>query len=47
MVELKVFEGLSGVEIAQRMNCSEMSVSRHWNFARNWLGEALELPARA
>ena len=41
VVELRVFEGLSIAETAERMNCSGMTVSRHWNFARNWLAEEL------
>lgn len=37
VVELRVFEGLTGEEIAARMGCSPRSVARHWNFARDWL----------
>jgi RNA polymerase sigma factor (sigma-70 family) len=37
VVELKVFEGLSGDEIAARMNCAPRTVGRHWRFARQWL----------
>jgi RNA polymerase sigma factor (TIGR02999 family) len=37
VVELRVFEGLSGEEIAERMGCSARSVTRYWTFARSWL----------
>jgi RNA polymerase sigma factor (TIGR02999 family) len=37
VVELRVFEGLTGDEIAARMACSPRSVARYWNFARDWL----------
>ena len=44
VAELKVFEGLTGDETAQRLGCSPRSVARYWNFAQAWLSEAL-LPA--
>jgi len=37
VVEMRVFEGLSGEEIAERMGCSRRSVTNYWEFARNWL----------
>jgi RNA polymerase sigma factor (TIGR02999 family) len=40
VVELRVFEGLTREEIAQRMGCGTATVARHWSFARNWLAEA-------
>src|SRR5690349_19547057 len=40
VVELRVFEGLTREEIAQKMRCGTATVARHWNFARNWLQEA-------
>ena len=40
VVELRVFEGLTGEEIAQKMGCGTATVARHWSFARNWLEEA-------
>lgn len=41
IVEMKVFEGLSREEIAQRMNCSVRTVARHWEFAQFWLRKAM------
>ncbi len=38
VVELRVFEGLTGEEIAERLGCGTATVTRHWNFARHWLG---------
>jgi len=40
VVELRVFEGLTREEIAQKMGCGTATVARHWTFARNWLEEA-------
>lgn len=37
IVELKVFQGFTGEEIAARMGCSPATVARHWYFAREWL----------
>jgi len=42
VVELKVFEGLTGEEIAQRLGCGPATVARDWNFARHWLREELQ-----
>jgi RNA polymerase sigma-70 factor (ECF subfamily) len=39
VVELKVFEGLGGEEIAKRMNCGTATVTRYWSFARRWLSQ--------
>ena len=39
VVELRVFEGLTREEIAQKMGCGTATVARHWNFARTWLAE--------
>ena len=41
VVEMKVFEGLTGEEIAARLNCAPRSVARYWNFARGWLEHQL------
>jgi RNA polymerase sigma factor (TIGR02999 family) len=37
VVELKVFEGLTGEEIAERMGCGPATVARYWYFARERL----------
>ena len=40
-VEMKVFEGLSRQEIADRLECSVRTVARHWDFSQVWLKNAL------
>jgi RNA polymerase sigma factor (TIGR02999 family) len=42
VVEMKVFEGRTGDEIAQRLGCTRRSVVRYWNFASQWLREELQ-----
>ena len=42
VVEMKVLEGLSREEIAQRLNCSVRTVARHWDFAQYWLQKAMQ-----
>lgn len=37
VVEMRVFEGLTGEEIAERLGCGTATVARHWSFARRWL----------
>lgn len=37
VVEMRVFEGLSGEEIARKLNCSPRTVANYWNLARHWL----------
>ncbi len=37
VVEMKVFEGMTGEEIARRLGCSPRTVSACWTFARDWL----------
>lgn len=37
VVEMRVFEGLTGDEIAGKLNCSRRTVASYWNFARRWL----------
>lgn len=37
VVEMKVFEGLTGNEIAERIGCSRRTVANYWNVARQWL----------
>jgi RNA polymerase sigma factor (TIGR02999 family) len=41
VVELRVFEGLTGEETAARMGCAPITVARYWNFAREWLSAEL------
>ncbi len=44
VVEMKVFEGLTGEEIAGRLGCGTATVTRHWNFARHWLASRMTTP---
>src|SRR5215831_461106 len=37
VVEMRVFEGLTGDEIAEQLGCSPRSVATYWNFAKRWL----------
>ncbi len=37
VVEMKVFEGLTGEEIAELLGCSARTVVATWTFARQWL----------
>jgi RNA polymerase sigma factor (TIGR02999 family) len=37
VVELKFLDGLTDGEVAARLETSEKTVRRHWEFARNWL----------
>jgi len=41
VVQLKVFEGCSIDEAAEKMQVSRRTVSRYWKFASKWLGEQL------
>jgi RNA polymerase sigma-70 factor (ECF subfamily) len=41
VVEMKAFEGLSREEIAARLGCSVRTVARHWDFAQQWLQQAI------
>ncbi len=41
VVEMKVFEGLSRDEIAERLGCSVRTVARHWEFAQQFLKQAI------
>jgi RNA polymerase sigma factor (TIGR02999 family) len=47
VVEMKVFEGMSREEIAERLGCSIRTVARHWEFAQHWLRDALSSSPRA
>jgi RNA polymerase sigma factor (TIGR02999 family) len=44
VVELKVFEGLSTEQIADRLGCAPRSAARCWSFARGWMANALSDP---
>jgi RNA polymerase sigma factor (TIGR02999 family) len=37
VVEMKVFEGLTGDQIAEQLGCSRRTVGSCWMFARRWL----------
>jgi RNA polymerase sigma factor (sigma-70 family) len=39
VVEMKVFEGLTGDDIARQLGCSRGTVSNCWSFAQRWLQE--------
>src|SRR5262245_20235105 len=41
VVEMKVFQGLTGDEIAARLGCAPVTVNRYWQFARKWLRSEL------
>ena len=41
VVELRVFEGLSIEECAERLGCSVSTVTRNWRFAKRWLQNRL------
>jgi RNA polymerase sigma-70 factor (ECF subfamily) len=41
VVEMKVFEGLTREEIAERLGCSVRTIARHWEFAQHWLQRAM------
>jgi RNA polymerase sigma factor (TIGR02999 family) len=41
VVEMRVFEGLTVAEVAQRTGCSERKIARSWAFARDWLATEL------
>ncbi len=41
VVELKVLEGCTIDEAAERMGCSRRTVNRYWQFASKWLAENL------
>jgi len=45
VVEKRVFEGLTGDEIADQLGCSPRTVATYWNFAKRWLEKELAQPA--
>lgn len=46
VVEMKVFEGMTGEEIAKRLGCSPRTVVASWAFARDWLRTEWAQPRR-
>lgn len=43
IVEMKVFEGLSVEEIADRLQVAPRTVARNWTFCKEWLREQLHV----
>ena len=43
IVEMKVFEGLSVDEMAERLQIAPRTVARNWAFCKGWLREQLKL----
>jgi RNA polymerase sigma factor (sigma-70 family) len=41
VIEMRVFEGLTGDEIAQQLGCSPRTVTNLWTFAKRWLEKEL------
>jgi RNA polymerase sigma factor (TIGR02999 family) len=41
VVEMRVFEGLTGDEIAQQLGCSPRTVANLWTFGKRWLADEL------
>lgn len=41
VIEMKVFEGLTGDEIAAQLGCSPRTVASYWTFAKRWLEKEL------
>ncbi len=41
IVEMKVFEGLSVEDIAERLEVAPRTVARNWAFCKQWLREKL------
>lgn len=42
IVELRIFGGMSGDEIADHLDLSRTTISKEWRFARAWLTRALK-----
>ncbi|MDE3197483.1 MAG: hypothetical protein KGN84_14125 [Acidobacteriota bacterium] len=38
---MRVFEGLTVAEVADRIGCSDRTVARCWTFAKTWLAEEM------
>jgi len=41
VIEMRVFEGLTGDEIAQQLSCSPRTVANFWTFGKRWLAKEL------
>jgi RNA polymerase sigma factor (TIGR02999 family) len=41
VIEMRVFEGLTGDEIAEQLGCSPRTVASYWTFAKRWLEKEL------
>lgn len=41
VIEMRVFEGLTGDEIARQLGCSPRTVANLWTFAKRWLANEL------
>ena len=41
VVEMRVFEGLTGDEIAQQLGCSPRTIANVWTLAKRWLSSEL------
>ena len=41
VIEMRVFEGLTGDEIAQQLGCSPRTVANFWTFGKRWLAKEL------
>jgi RNA polymerase sigma factor (TIGR02999 family) len=41
VIEMRVFEGLTGDEIARQLSCSPRTVANLWTFAKRWLSREL------
>jgi RNA polymerase sigma factor (TIGR02999 family) len=44
VIEMKVFEGLTGDEIARELGCSARTVANYWTYAKRWLQKELSGP---
>jgi RNA polymerase sigma factor (TIGR02999 family) len=44
VVEMRVFEGWTGDEIAQTLGCSPRTIANYWIFAKRWLEKELAEP---
>ncbi|HVT28435.1 MAG TPA: ECF-type sigma factor [Lacipirellulaceae bacterium] len=45
VTEMRVFEGLTGDEIAEQLSCSPRTVANLWTFAKRWLANELAATA--